>query len=677
VSCSENPRRKALFRGACIAVLATLLCLAAGCRGDAAKPEAAAEAFLAAWAAGEYEAMYAFLDHDSRETYDRDYFTGRYSGISREIGLRSINTVLGDRLATGDTRNLAGFSFSVQLHTDTVGMIPVENTITLTREDQGSPWLVQWYPGLIFPELTGGRRVHSLRLVPRRGSIYDRYGQTLAGYRSFTEVRAVPGRFSDRAAFVGAVAELLGISPGTIEAKLNQSWVREGLYVPLAILDPVQEALVPELLRIPGVQIDYVERRYYPAGEALAHVIGYLGELTAEELPEKRELGYDSGDRVGRMGLEEALEHVLSGTIGFTIRILEEDGSAAAILAAKEMRPGEDITLTIDLALQQAAAAALAGKTGAVVAMDPDTGEILAMVNSPAFDPNRFIAGLSAAEWQALQDDPRRPFLNRAIWGLYPPGSAFKAITAAAALDAGVFDPHETVRIVGESWQPSPSWGSYAIKRYYTTQTLLDLNAAMRFSDNIYFARLGLELGPDLFEDYGDRYGFAGQIPFTLPVAASRLSRDGITSEILLADSSFGQGEILVTPLHLALIYVSFASRDGLPQPRLRQAGDPGPLAWKEAPVGPSVFETVHRSLLGAAHGAAGIPADSRVGFAVAGKTGTAEVQHEAGNICWYAAYAPAAAPRIVVTVMVEGGEWGSQDAMPPGLALLEFFLSE
>lgn len=673
----RQTRRKRLpgliVAGICAAVLAVPL-FAGGCRGGGEKPETVAETFFQAWAAREYDVMYDLLDQASREKYDWEYFNSRYTKISSGIGLQEVSLSLGEPQETGE-RTRTHFSFGAYFHTYTVGTIKIQNSITLIREDRHLPWRVEWHPGLIFPELTDSRKVSLHREEPRRGSIFDRHGRPLAEYRTFIEVGAVPGRFSEREAFVRAVAALLEITPRVIEEKLNQPWVKEELYVPLAVLAPEQETLLPELLQIQGLKVNNVERRYYPAGQLLAHVIGYLGELTAEELSEKREFGYYSGDMAGKLGLEAALERVLCGQFGFTLRILEEDGSDAAIIAARKLKQGEDIFLTIDLDLQQAAEEALAGKTGVIVAMDPASGEILALASSPGFDPNWFIRGLSAEQWQALLEDPARPFLNRAIWGLYPPGSTFKALTAAAALEAGVLDPAERMRIEGESWQLSPAWGSYQVKRVYANHTLLDLDGAMRFSDNIYFARVGLVLGPALFESCAIRFGFGETIPFTLPVAVSRLSKNGINSEILLADSSFGQGEILMTPLHLTLAYCAFARAGSMPLPRLWLSGEPALGAWKEGVVSRSAAEIVHRALVNAIHGTETPAAGAVAGFTVAGKTGTAEVEPGSGNICWYVTYAPAGEPQIIVTALVEGGGWAAQDALPLGRAVLESYL--
>ena len=264
---------------------------------------------------------------------------------------------------TGDRARVA---FTVSLETTTVGPVPVDNVLNLARESRFGPWLVDWGPELIFPELRDNRRVELTRQFPKRGCIYDRHGRPLAQWRTGKEIGVVPGRNPDEEAMLRDLAELLGSTAAALRFKMEQPWVRDGLYVPLAVLTAEQEHLLPQLQSMAGVAVREVERRYYPAGESLGHLIGYLGEITAEELEEKKALGFFAGDLVGRAGLEWALEPVLAGSIGFLLRVVEENGAPAALIASREARPGVDVTLTIDLALQEAAVSALGEKAGAV-----------------------------------------------------------------------------------------------------------------------------------------------------------------------------------------------------------------------------------------------------------------------------------------------------------------------
>lgn len=669
---TTRPAARVQVLGVIITLAILLTFIAAGCGPGGLKPEAAAGKFFEYWQDEDYEAMYEMLDAASQERYRREQFSGRYTNISSGIGLKSLTYELKEVLERSNER--ARVAFTVKLETSTVGKIPLPNALSLTRESRYSKWLVSWGPELIFPELTDTRRVEVSRLVPKRGEILDRYNRALASYRFYKEIGAVPGRYEDQETLIRAVADLLELNPASLRGKLEQSWVKEGLYVPLAVLSPEQEPLLPQLLNIRGVMVKDVERRFYPAGEILGHVTGYLGEISAEELAIKKDLGFYAGDLLGKAGLEAALEPVLAGTIGFTLRVVGEDGNVVALIANREVRQGADVLLSIDLKLQQAAKEALGDKPGAVVALDPQSGELLALATNPGFDPNWFITGQIASRWQAIVADPFTPLVNRSLEGLYPPGSIFKAYTAAVALQEQRLDPDKTVVITGESWQPSTAWGNYHVQRVNTT-TRLNLYEAMKDSDNIYFAQIGLAVGAELFERFGERFGFGERVPFILPVAVSSLSRKGIASEIQLADSSFGQGEVLVTPLQMALLYSAFATGGDIPLPRLWLSAEPAPGLWKAA-VDTATAEIVHKALVYAVHGV-GAPAGGGAveGFTVAGKSGTAQLDAIEGNICWYVTYGPAAKPEIVVAAVVEGGRWATEDALPVARSVLEAYL--
>lgn len=652
-----------------VLLVLVILCLTPGC--SRLRPGAVVEQFYTLWGEQDFAAMYELLDSTSRKEYSEERFTERYAGISRGIGLEDIELTELEKKESG-TRQIS-FSLSVKLKTSTVGKIPVQYEVQLGREKWGAPWQLQWHSGLIFPELTGESMVLLEPAPPRRGAIYDRHERMLAGPASFKEVRALPGVYEEEAQFVSAVAPLLGLSEEVITDKLHQPWVREGLYVPLAVLDPKKKKVIKKLKQVKGLCLEDVQQRTYPAGASAAHLTGYLGEITAEELEEREEEGYREGDLLGKYGLEAALEKKLAGSKGYTLRIVGEDGGEIALIAEKKPQNGEDVELTVDLELQKCAAKALGKKRGAVVAMEPRTGELLVLYSNPGFDPNGFIAGLTDAAWQKLQEDEAQPFLNRAISGVYPPGSAFKPFTAAAALDAQALSAEEKIKIKGKRWQRSQSWGEYYVRRVHPEVEELDLEEAMKFSDNIYFARAGLALGKQKFARYGGRFGFEEQIPFLLPAARSRLSEEGFKSEIQLADSGFGQGEVLVTPLQMALLYCPFAGKGSIPRPQLLP-GEPKP--WKEEVVSPAVAETVHRALVGAVHGAGAPSAAGAVaGFKVAGKTGTAETDTGKGNICWYVTYGPARSPELVVAVVMEGAGWAAADALPVGRTVLERYL--
>lgn len=658
--------RRSRVTGAVLASLLALLLLAPGC--NSVRPEAAAEQFYNLWVEQDYAAMYEFLDSASREEYSEESFKERYSSISRGIGLLEVETAEVEKSGSGRQISL---SLSAKLKSSFVGAIPLNYEMEWSRENWSAPWRLRWHPGLIFPELTDESKVLLDTVLPQRGAIYDRHGRMLAGPGPFKEVRALPGVYEDEESFIDEAAALLDLSAEQIASKLHQPWVREGLYVPLALLSPGESKAINQLKQLEGIQIEDLEQRTYPEAAVAAHLTGYLGEVTAEELEEKEKKGYGEGELVGKYGLEAALEEKLAGSKGYTLHIVDEAGKKVALIAEKAAEKGEDVKLTIDLKLQRCAVRALGKKPGAVAALDPRNGEVLVLYSNPGFDPNSFITGFAPTDWQELQEDEAQPFLNRALSGIYPPGSAIKPFTAAAALDSRALSAEERVEIKGKRWQPSESWGDYYIRRVSSKARQLDLNKAMKLSDNIYFARAGLALGRKKFIQYGERFGLGEELPLPLPAARSRLSKEGIKSEIQLADSSFGQGEVLITPLQMALTYCPFAGEGSIPRPQLELPVKPA--LWKEEVVSPAVAKRVHRALVGAVHGPGAPSAAGAVrGFEVAGKTGTAEIDDGEGNLCWYVTYGPAQSPQLVVAVVVEGAGWAAADALPVGRAVLE-----
>jgi cell division protein FtsI/penicillin-binding protein 2 len=644
-----------------------------GCGRGHSGPEQVAATFLENWHEQKYEAMYETLTAEACANYDQDHFINRYQNIERGIGLTGLDYAIVGGKPENEKRHMV--YFTVNLHTGTVGDIPVDNTMLLVREAPGGPWKIAWEPSLIFPELTGNRTVELQRLEPERGLILDRFKRPLVAYRNFKQVGVVPGRYDDRSSLVQKISALLDLTPEQINKALDQPWVAEGMFVPLTVLEPDKEHLANELLAISGVMIDHIRRRYYPGGADTAHLVGYLSEISDEELAEKRSEGYYVGDLTGRHGVEAVADARLTGSFGFQIQIIEGDGTAASLIANKEKKDGEDVVLTIDLDLQAAAAEALGEKTGAVVALEPNSGEVLALVSKPAFDPNWFMTGISAAQWQTLMEDPRRPLTNRALNGLSPPGSVIKPVTAAAALEEGILNPEERVAITGKRWQPSPSWGGYHIERARDEFEWVNLFEAMIYSDNIYFARLGLSLGEEKFTFHARRFGFEQEIPFPLPVSPSCIAKNGIDREPLLADSAYGQGEVLMTPFHLALVYCAFANGGTVPVPRLFLETESEKEPWLDDIISRETVDTINRALVETVHADEAPAADGRVrGITVAGKTGTAQLDHRTDNICWYVTYAPAENPEIVVAVMVEGGTWARQEALPVARRVLEAY---
>ena len=456
------------------------------------------------------------------------------------------------------------------------------------------------------------------------------------------------------------ISSLLGISTESIEKKLGAKWVKGDSLVPLKTLKKVDElnlksgepgeenllnrALQDELLTIPGVMITDTPVRSYPLGEQASHLIGYVQNVTAEDLEKHAGEGYLTDSVIGRSGMEALFENELRGTNGCTVAIIREDGSMNRVLAAIPKQDGKNITLTIDSNLQSAIYQAFKEDKSCSVAMNPYTGEVLALVSTPSYDNNDFILGMSQEKWTALNEDVRNPLLNR-FRQRFAPGSSFKPITGAIGLDAGTLDPDRDYGEEGLSWQKDESWGNYHVTTLHNTNPAT-LEHAMVLSDNIYFAKAALETGYDAFASGLDRLGFNQDLPFEISVAESQYSNaDRIETEIQLADSGYGQGQVLVNPIHLASLYTMFPNQGKVLKPYLIYKDTPVPEIWIEDACTQETAETVEdamKAVISSEHGTG--HAAMRSDITLAGKTGTAEIKASKEDtsgteLGWFAVY--------------------------------------
>lgn len=348
--------------------------------------------------------------------------------------------------------------------------------------------------------------------------------------------------------------------------------------------------------------------------------------------------------------------------------------------------PAGQVVLGIDLKIQKAAADGLAGRKGAIVALDPRTGAILASVSVPSYDPNLVVdRSKQDAAFDQLTHDDGHPLLNRAAQGLYPPGSVFKVVTGAAALEAG-FDPTKKLR-VDDPYQADKSWGDYFVRSAAHAHGLYDMADGFRLSENIYFAQVGLTIGAAKLTDYASRFGVGSTPKLDLAAAKGQLTAGGsIDRPTLLADTSYGQGELLVSPLQMALVYATVANGGVMPTAHyatevrdaeghvVRQIA-PGPVGQV---ISPNTAKTLTAMLVGAVSGAGGFAFGARIsGVDVAGKTGTAENRPGEAPHGWFVGFAPAAAPTVVVAVIVENTPEGGVAAAPLGAQVMRAALGK
>ncbi|SFK42343.1 penicillin-binding transpeptidase domain-containing protein [Brevibacillus centrosporus] len=405
-----------------------------------------------------------------------------------------------------------------------------------------------------------------------------------------------------------------------------------------------------------GIVLRKKQVRYYPYKEAMAQLIGYTGAISAEELEKRKEQGYISSDRIGKVGLEQIYEERLRGSVGGRISILNAEGIEKKLIGEKPAKNGETVKLTIDAELQKEIYEQIKQEAGTAAAIHPKTGDILALVSTPAYDPNDFVLGMSTTQWNKLNNDPQKPLLNRFAHG-YAPGSTFKPITGAIGLDTGAITTQEERSITGLHWQKDSSWGNYEVTRVSDYKSPVNLRKALVYSDNIYFAQTALAIGEEPFLQQATEFGFGEAIPFPFPVEKSRLTNAEMRNDIQLADSGYGQGEVTMTPLHLALVYSAYVNDGSMVYPSLIQGEQHEPF-WKQNVMTKESAQIIGQDLLQVMEDPRGTGRGARVfGHQLAGKTGTAELKQKKGELGrengWYAAF-NVDDPRLLLVMMVE-----------------------
>ena len=600
----------------------------------------------------EYEEMYAMLHIEASGNVSQEDFVTRNSAIYEGIEVQNIAV----QIIAYDEEQM---TVTYQTSFDTVaGTISFENKALFLKDEEG--YQLVWDDSLIFPNLASTDKVRVSTTQAERGEILDRNGRVLAGKGTASSVGIVPGKLENREEAIAQIAELVEITPEAIEKKLSAKWVKDDSFVPIKTIPRVEEielmSISPDeevlkenerhekLLEIPGVMISDVEVREYPLGEAAAHLVGYVQSVTAEDLEEHAGEGYTANSVIGRSGMEGLFESELKGQNGCRIYIVNSEGKEKEELACILVQHGQDIQLTIDANLQISLYEQFKEDKSCSVAMNPYTGEVLALVSTPAYDNNDFIMGLSSEQWTVLNEDENKPMYNR-FRQVWCPGSTFKPITAAVGLESGAIDPMEDYGNVGLSWQKNASWGSYHVTTLHAYEPVI-LENALIYSDNIYFAKVALKIGSDELENSLIRLGFNEELPFEIKMAESQYSNtEGIETEIQLADSGYGQGQILVNPLHMACIYSAFCNEGNVIKPYLVYQNEAEAEYWI-----PGAFsnETASRVLEGTKKvvnnpNGTGYAAH-RDDIILAGKTGTAEIKESKEDtsgteLGWFAIY--------------------------------------
>ena len=666
-----------------LVVLVVVASIFAACEPQPPAPDPVARTYAAAWMKGDYQAMWALLTDESRTRVGEDGFIARLPRIADEMTLASLEATAGAAVhpagpnGSPDPRR-ATVPLHLMFHTRRVGDITRDTSLSLvmTGEKDKAVWKIDWTPEAILPHLVTGRLVRMTRVPTSRGRIIARDGTELATFTDAAVVGVVPEQIKNESAMLASLASALGQKAEDIKAKYTASWVRPDSFVPIRTLTGATfTALRPRLSVIEGVQLQAQRVRSYPTGLA-AQLIGFMGEASEADAQKRDARGFVAGDLIGKNGLEQQLDDVLGGSYGWRLSIVDADERPVELLAETQPVPGQDVVLSLDPALQAAAEKALGDQKGAIVAEDPWSGEILVLASRPSYDPNIFVTGDSAAI-AALNSDPKRPLVDRAVSGTYPTGSSFKPITAAAALKNGLYQ-------AGQRIDCPASWNGYGVVQLnHETGNLgpIDLRTALARSCNTFFYELGKRLNdlntrllPDEALSFG--LGKATNIDFVIeadgnvPSPANRTWNPGDATNLAI-----GQGDLLATPLQMAN-YTAALANDGIVwKPRLvtEIRTRAGATARTFAPerLGTANTTPADLSLIRDGMRAVVSDRDGTVYYkflnfptAVAGKSGTAETP--SGNPdAWFIGFAPYDGPKLAVATVFEEkpGLLGSQDS--------------
>ena len=579
-----------------------------------------------------YEAMYDQITEESKQNISREDFIARNKNIYEGIDATDLKLEIKEVTKEGNT---ARISYTETMSTS-AGNITINNTTNLEKQDK--TYKIKWSSSQIFPQLRDTDKVRVSTLKSSRGEILDRNGVKLAENGKISSVGIVPGKLGEnRDENISKISELTGVSTDYINTQLSASYVKDDTFVPIKKVAMNNTELKDKLLEIPGVMINQVDARVYPFGEQTSHITGYVQAVSSEDLENNEGKGYNSDSIIGKAGLEYAYEDKIRGIDGVEIYIADENGNKLHEIARQDKQDGEDVKLTIDSELQSKLYEQLKNDKGFFVVLDPETGEVLALVSTPSYDANSFVLGLTNSEWEELNSDPAKPLYNRFLQ-TYCPGSTFKAVTAGIALTTGTITRDTTYNYQGLSWQKDSSWGNYNVTTLTGYSGAKNVTNALMNSDNIFFAQATLAIGNEKYTENLQKLGFNKEIDFPLSIKKSQYSNtDKIETEIKLADTGYGQGDLLVNPIHMASIYSAFANNGKMVKPYLEYSN--GKVDYEDV-FSEESANIVKDALIQVVE--SGTATDMKIpGLTIAGKTGTAELKTsnedtESGTLGWF-----------------------------------------
>jgi penicillin-binding protein 2 len=649
-------------------------------------PGAAAAAFLEAWEARDYTAMYALLSPPSQAAIDAAGFAERYEAALTTATVLTVTTRLQSALQEGEQ---AYVSFQLTLDTALVDSLIADVVMSLNLHD--GQWRVEWDEGLIWPQLKGGRYFRMQYAIPIRANIYDQSGLGLATTGKIVTIGVIPGEIEDEATLLEALATVTDLPQDEIRGRYvtaPSDW-----RVPIADI-PAQVSVDHNnlLSSLVGIYREEKEgRTYFHAGDvgAAPHVVGWVSPIPVERLSSYRRQGYRGDEWVGVSGLEAWGEDILAGQHGGALTIVTSAGETVAMVAERPLVPSRAIYTTLERGFQMQVQEILGGRRGAIVVLDVHTGAVRALASGPGFDPNVFVSQAGEVGRSQILADSHHPLFNRATQGTYPSASVFKIVTMAAALEHAEMDPTETMFHCPGYWEGlGPSYRKSCWREEGHGD--ISLQDGLTASCDVVFYYVGQRLddvGSDVLPQmarsfgFGEPTGLVGMFEEGGLVPDPEWKANAIGEVWWVGDTiniAIGQGYLLVTPLQIARMMAAVANGGTLYRPyvvkRVATVGETTseqvtePEVVGTLPVTPEHLAAIQQALLGVTTRSIGT-APHRfygLGIPVAGKTGTAEVGGpDTVPHSWFAAYAPADDPEIAIAVIVENAGEGTTVAAP------------
>ena len=616
-----------------------------------------------------YKQMYQMLNTKTVYTPTQKYFVEKYKEFYEEIDAKNIQIKILD-----EQDNVIEYL----IYIDTLaGRITYRNKVGVKNEQ------IQFNKELIMDGYTDGCKIKITTYNPeKRGRILDRNGKVLAEDGKGYSVGLVKGKLNGENDY-GQIAQYLETDVETLQKKMSASWINDDSFVPIKTVSEAtkNDLINKNILGINGVKISTVSIRTYPYDKVASHIVGYVQNVNAEDLKKHKNEGYNSISVIGRSGIEAAYEEKLRGITSGKIDLVDKNDKVIKELCHKEVKMSpQDITLTIDIDLQQSLYNEYQNDKSASVALNPKTGEVLALVSTPSYSNNDFVLGISTDKWNALNNDVNQPLMSR-YKQTYTPGSSMKPITAAIGLETKAIDPDKDLG-AKDKWQKDSSWGNYYVTTLHAPSPN-NLKNAITYSDNVYFARSALNIGKENLFKYYKNLKIGKKVPFELALNKSQyINKNQKVSDQLIADSGYGQGQILINPLQLASIYSAFVNNGSIYQPHIVQGQT---KIWIKNVFSKETTKIIKEDLINA------IADENGTGHAIyhdnvilAGKTGTAEIKQSQSDttgteLGWFTVMTIDEKQPILMTTVVEDvkNRGGSGYVVEHTKAPLDLYLSQ